>query len=203
MVKRTFYLAILLLTGLQLNSVCQAQATNLLINPDAGAQTAFWRAIGEATIERVTANNLCFVVRNDGSFFQDVKVSEEAAGQYAVFIGRGASERINPDGAITGLPYLYGYMMQKGGARGPHGKEILDYLQGQQMRSRSAIPNEWVQMWGIFKVPEGTNTIRFFLKQAERMGVPQNGSAAWFDDLGLYLFATKEEAEAFVAAPYS
>ena len=201
MVKRTFYLAILLLTGLQLNSVCQAQATNLLVNPDAGAQTAFWRAIDQATIERVTENNLCFVVRNEGSFFQDVKVPKEAAGQYAVFIGRGASERINPDGAITGLPYLHGYMMQKGGARGPHGKEILDHLQGQQMRSRSAIPNEWVQMWGIFKVPEGTNTIRFYLKQAERMGVPKNGSAAWFDDLGLYLFATKEEAEAFVA-PY-
>lgn len=62
--------------------------------------------------------------------------------------------------------------------------------------------NEWVQLSGIFKVPEGANTIRFFLRQAERKGVPHNGSAARFDDLGLYLFATKEEAESFVAAAY-
>ncbi len=62
--------------------------------------------------------------------------------------------------------------------------------------------NEWVQLSGIFKVPEGANTIRFLLRQAERKGVPHNGSAARFDDLGLYLFATKEEAESFVAAPY-
>ena len=28
----------------------------------------------------------------------------DAAGQYAVLMGRGSSERINADGAITGLP---------------------------------------------------------------------------------------------------
>ena len=196
MIGRTFYLAFLLLTGLQLNSVSQAQSTNLLRNPDASAQMEFWRAHGEATIERVTENNFGFVVRNGGYFIQDVELPKGAVGQYAVLIGRAASERINPDGAITGLPYLYGYMMEKGR---PDRKEILAYLQGQQMRSRSTLPGEWVQIWGIFKVPEGTNTIRFFLSQAERKGVPQNGSAAQFDDVGLYLFVTIEEAEAFVA----
>lgn len=199
MVSTTLHLALLILTGLQLNSVCQAQATNLLRNPDASAQSASWRANGEATVERDAGNNFCFVVRNGGSFIQDVELPNGAAGQYAVLIGRGSSERINADGAITGLPYLHGYMMEKGR---PDRKEILDYLQGQDMRSRSTIMNEWVQLSGIFKVPEGANTIRFFLRQAERKGVPHNGSAARFDDLGLYLFATKEEAESFVAAPY-
>ena len=52
--------------------------------------------------------------------------------------------------------------------------------------------------WGIFRVPLGTGTIRFFMNQAERKNVPQNGSAARFDDLGLYLFDTQEEAAAFV-----
>jgi hypothetical protein len=197
MVNRTLHLAILLLAGLQLSSVCQAQATNLLRNGNANAESAFWRAYGEATVERTTGNNLCFVVRNGGHFMQDVELPKGAVGQYAVFIGRGSSERINADGAITGLPYLYGYMMEKGR---PDRKEILAYLQGQQMRSRSVIRDEWVQMWGIFEVPEGTNTIRFFLNQAERKGVPQNGSAARFDDLGLFLFATKEEAEVFVTS---
>jgi hypothetical protein len=199
MVSRTFHLGLLLLTGLQLSSVCQAQATNLLRNPDASAQSASWRAYGEATVEPTTGNNLCFVVRNGGYFLQDVELPKEAAGQYAVLIGRGSSERINADGAITGLPYLYGYMMEKGR---PDRKEILAYLQGQEMRSRSVIKGEWVQLSGVFEVPEGTNTIRFFLNQAERKGVPHNGSAARFDDLGLYLFATKEEAENFVAVTY-
>lgn len=194
MISRTFYLALLLLTGLQLSSVCQAQSTNLLRNPDANGQAAFWRAYGEATIERAE-NNFCFVVRNGGHFHQDVELPKEAAGQYAVLIGRGSSERFNADGAITGLPHLYGYMMEKGR---PDRKEILDYLQGQEMRSR-AISAVWVKLWGIFKVPEGTNTIRFFLNQAEQKGVPQNGSAARFDELGLYLFATEEEAKDFVA----
>jgi hypothetical protein len=197
MVSRILRLAILLLTGLQLNSVCQAQATNLLRNPDANAQAAFWRAYGEATVEPTTVKNFCFVVRNGGYFIQDVELPEGSAGLYAVLIGRGSSERINADGAITGLPYLYGYMMEKGR---PDRKEILDYLQGQAMRSRSVIKGEWVQLWGIFEVPEGANTIRFFLNQAERKGVPHNGSAARFDDLGLYLFATKEEAEVFATS---
>ena len=58
--------------------------------------------------------------------------------------------------------------------------------------------NEWVPAWGIFQVPSGTGAIRFFLDQAERKDVPQNGSAARFDDLGLYLFDTEKEASAFV-----
>jgi hypothetical protein len=36
--------------------------------------------------------------------------------------------------------------------------------------------------------------MRLFLNQAERMGVPQNGSAARFDNLGLYLLPTMAEA---------
>jgi hypothetical protein len=54
-------------------------------------------------------------------------------------------------------------------------------------------------MWGIFQVPEGIGSIRFFLNQAERRGVSHNDSAARFDDLGLHLFATREEAETFVS----
>jgi hypothetical protein len=36
--------------------------------------------------------------------------------------------------------------------------------------------------------------------QAERMGVPHNGSAARFDDLGVYFFSSVDEAESFVNA---
>jgi hypothetical protein len=49
-----------------------------------------------------------------------------------------------------------------------------------------------------FKPQPGTTRMRLFLNQAERMGVPQNGSAARFDDLGLYLLPTMAEAMRFV-----
>ena len=173
-------------------SIHNAQYRNLLENPNADQELKRWRAFGEATVEVSTGNNSCFVVRNGGYFFQDVLLTDDAVGQYAVLIGRGASERINDNGAITGLPYLYGYMMEE------NGDSVLAYLQGQQMLANTRMRDEWVDMWGIFRVPEKTKRIRFFLNQALRNGVPQNGSAARFDNLGLYLFAVKEDAEAFV-----
>lgn len=173
-------------------SIHNAQPRNLLENPNADQGLKLWRAFGEATVEVSTGNNLCFVVRNGGYFFQDVLLTDDAVGQYAVLIGRGASERINDDGAITGLPYLYGYMMEE------NGDSVLAYLQGPQMLAKTRARDEWVDMWGIFRVPEKTKRIRFFLNQGLRKGVPHNGSAARFDNLGLYLFAVKEDAEAFV-----
>ena len=173
-------------------SIHNAQYRNLLENPNADQDLKQWRAFGEATVEVSTGNNSCFVVRNGGYVFQDVLLTDDAVGQYAVLIGRGASERINDNGAITGLPYLYGYMMEE------NGDSVLAYLQGQQMLANPRMRDEWVDMWGIFRVPEKTKRIRFFLNHALRNGVPHNGSAARFDNLGLYLFAVKEDAEAFV-----
>lgn len=175
--------------------VCNGQSRNLLQNPNADLGVEFWRAFGEAAVESGSGTNLCFVVRDGGYFFQDVLLPDDAVGQYLVLMGRGASERINDDGAITGLPYLYGYMMEAGP---PSGGKILAYLQGQRMLARTKIRDEWVDLWGIFQVPEKTKRVRFFLNQALRGGIPHNGSAARFDNLGLYLFARKEDAEAFV-----
>jgi hypothetical protein len=175
-------------------TLAHAQVENLLQNANADLGTQHWRAMGQATVEEINGNR-CFVVRNGGYFIQDVSLPGDAVGKYVVLIGRGSSERINSDGAITGLPYLYGYMMAPGTAGDGH---IFEYLQGQQMLHSATTVNEWGKMWGIFKVPEGAGRVRFFLDQALRGGVSHNGSAARFDNLGLYLFPTEEEAKAFV-----
>ncbi len=194
MAEQTLKLTILL--GFLLTAVIvNAQSRNLLQNPNANQDSQYWRATGQATVEMTTGNNLCFVVRNGGSFYQDVILPDDATGQYAVLIGRGSSERINPDGAITGLPSLYGYMMEQGE---PNGGRILGYLQGQKMLSSAKYKDEWVDMSGVFRVPEGTKRIRFFLSQAARQGAPHNGSAARFDNVGLYLFSMKEDAQTYV-----
>jgi hypothetical protein len=193
---RKFQLLGVLVALLSLVVVCDAQSRNLLQNPNADQDGSFWRTFGAAAVETTTSNDKCFVVRNGGYFLQDIKLPDDAVGQYAVLIGRGESERINPDGAITGLPYLYGFMSA---GPGPGGEAVLAYLQVDQMLAQPRSQYDWVNMWGIFKVPEQTKSIRFFLKQAARQDVPQNGSAARFDNLGLYLFATKADAESFVA----
>lgn len=172
-----------------------AQSQNLLQNPNADLGAQSWRAFGETAIETTTTNDAHFVVRNGGYFFQDVELPKDAGGQYLVLIGRGAGERVNSDGAITGSPYLYGYMMQPPSA---DRKEILEYLQGQRMLAQTTVRDEWLSMWGIFEVPEGTTKVRFFLNQALRAGVPHDGSAARFDNLGLYLFSTRKQAQEFV-----
>lgn len=168
-----------------------AQSDNLLQNPNADLNGQSWQARGEATVEEINGSR-SFVVRNGGSFSQDVALPQGAAGQYVVFIGRGSSERVNSNGSITDLPYLYGYMLEGEGSK----ERILDYLQG--MLGRTTFANEWVGMSGVFKVPEGASKIRFFLNQALGRGVERDGSAARFDDLGLYIFPTEKEAKAFV-----
>jgi hypothetical protein len=68
------------------------------------------------------------------------------------------------------------------------------------MRARTLNQDEWVTMFGIFRVPEKTSAIRFYMNQAERKNVPQNGSAARFDNVGLYLFEAEEDALKFAKA---
>src|SRR5215475_14007112 len=194
-VERLIRFTTLLLWFLLTTSLANAQSTNLLQNPSANDGANHWRAFGDATIEETLESNPYFMVRNKGYFLQDVTLPEGSAGKYVLLIGRVSSERINADRAITGLPYLYGYMMEDAK---PRGGWILSYLQGQQMICRWIKENEWATAWGIFQVLDGTGAIRFFLNQAEQKDIPQNGSAARFDDLGIYLLDTEEEASAFV-----
>ena len=65
------------------------------------------------------------------------------------------------------------------------------------MRAEIGAANEWVNMWGIFEVPDGTTTVRFFLMYAGTPNLPHNGTAARFASLGLFLFSRKEDAAAF------
>jgi hypothetical protein len=175
--------------------------TNILLNSNAESGSNNWRSYGKTGVEEFDGKKV-FVIRetDDGgisSFSQTVNLAKSDIGKYALLIGKGSSERLNDDGTISGLPDLYGYMLNE--VR-PSGGKIDAYLQGQNMLAKPSQPNEWVTMWGIFRVPETTVAIQFFLMQASRKGVPLNGSATRFDDLGLYLFDTQQEALSFAKA---
>ena len=181
----------ILAASLGAQSTPTSTPTNLLDNPDAILSHSRWLAFGDAKIESC-GGDPCFVVRNHGTFQQIVTLPADAAGKSLVLIGSGSSERVHTDAAITGLPYLYALV------EAADGVHILAYLQGQNLMARPAEPDTWVTMSGVFAVSEGATRVVFDLNQAEGRGVPQNGSAARFDRVGLYLFASASDARAFV-----
>jgi WD40 repeat protein len=165
---------------------------NLLKNPYANQDTSFWEIKGDVSIEPDVEDNSHFVIRYSGMFWQEVSIPG-AHGRWALLIAHSSSERINDEGDDdqTGLPYLYGYMLNSKDTN-----RIDAYLNGQQMLHSLREPDEWGVIWGVFQVPEGTGAIRFFMQQADGR-TAQNGSAARFDDPGIYLFDTQEEAKEF------
>src|SRR5262249_704143 len=144
MLKRITGCAQLLLWIIVITVFASAQTDNLLLNPSANDGTNNWEAFGKAVVEQSEDGDWRFVVRNMGYFFQNVQLPDDAAGKYALLIGRVSSERINPDGAITGLPSIYGYMLE---SANPGVGRILSYLQGQQMLCQAKTENEWVTAW--------------------------------------------------------
>gem|GEM_PF-785538 len=200
MLKQIYILLLLpvcLMTFFAGAALAQEEPANLLKHPNAQDGAGHWKAEGKTAIDESTGS---FVVRDGGLFHQEVTLPKDSAGQYVVVMASAASERINPDGATTGLPSLYGYMMT---FVAPGGGRIYSYLHGPQMQSSSRVANEWVKLWGVFRVPHAGAKMQLFLRQTLMEGVPFNGSAARFRDVGIYLFTTELQARAFVGARLS
>ena len=175
----------------------QTGPTNMLTNGDARQGSVGWKTVG--IVQGVAKTEIiggvpCFTVRSPGSFQQVVELPPSAAGRYAAIVGRGQAERVNVDGSITGLPYLYGVVIAADRIR------FLGYWQGQQMLARPAYPGEWAAMSGVFRVPQGAAAVSVWLLQAERKDDPQDGSAARFADVRMVLFPSEDAARAYVTA---
>jgi hypothetical protein len=172
-------------------AVPQSGTGNLLVNGDARRGAEGWKPQGVATVETYLGVP-CFAIRDRASFSQEVVLTDSAAGKYAALVGKGQSDRINLDGSITGLPYLYALVGSEDRIR------YLAYWQGQNMRARPTYATEWVPMSGVFKIPKGARYLHVQLGQAERKDLPQDGSVARFSDIRLHIFPTEEEARSFI-----
>ena len=162
---------------------------NLVENAGADGGVASWWHSGEAAVEPCDGDP-CFAVRNNGTFRQTILLPREIAGRYLVIIGSGLSERINADGGITGLPYLYALVTATDGVR------ITAHLEG--MRARPSRTNQWVTLSGVFRMPDDADVLSLQLNQASAGGVAHDGTAARFDNVGVFAFPTEHEARAFV-----
>jgi len=190
-------MSLLLITLLTFVTPQQLPPPNLVENGDARAGETYWSRSrghqplkGEGTEDaalEVCDAATCFVLRNGAAWNQDIRFREDPAGKYLLIVARGASERVPPDGSITGRPYLWARLIgvepaQKG------------VLQGMALEPKA--PNVWGTMQGIFPVPSGAHGIRLMIGQAEGRGTPQNGSAARVKDVEVRLFDTREAAVA-------
>ncbi len=201
MLKKILYISVLSLFCFLFSQVAvTAQPTNILNGPFADESMDYWTADGDAVIEEVNGDP-CFVLRDGGFFSQEIDLPEDVFGKFILIIGTVSSERINANGIITGLPYFYGYMMAEN-TENEDSADIYAYLQSTDAFDSINIENEWVVTWEIFPVQEDSGSIQLFLNQAEQRGVPHNGSAARFDDLGVYVFSSVEQARLFVDEYY-
>jgi len=133
----------------------------------------------------------------DAFIYQDVEVAESPAPMFAVLIAFSTIEQPNVEPNQLGHPYLYGYFMDSTNLRSA---KIISNLSGQEMGLLPKASGEWIRQYGIFKVAEGTKSIRIFM----RSGCPKTSSSATcsshFRRPGIFLFNTEEEAKAFVSA---
>jgi hypothetical protein len=201
MLKKILYIFVLLLCCFLFSQTAvTAQSTNILNGPFADEFMDYWTADGDAVIEEVNGDP-CFVLRDGGFFSQEIDLPEDVFGKFILVIGTVSSERINANGIITDLPYFYGYMMAEN-TENENSADIYAYLKSTDVFDSMKIENEWVVTWDIFPVQDNSRRIKLFLNQAAQRGVPHNGSAARFDDLGVYIFSSMEQARLFVDEYY-
>lgn len=171
------------------------QSNNLLKNSNGDQGLQSWRVFGNAAVSDCPGAGKCFSIFQDAFIFQDIDVSESAAGMFAVLVSY-ASIETNPVGPL-GHPYLHGYFMSSGDLRTA---TVLSNLSGQEMASVPRTSDEWVKQHAVFRVPEKTGGIRIFL----RSGCPKTASSAscvsHFRGPGIFLFSSEDEARTFVNA---
>jgi len=170
-------------------SITAYSQTNLLSSSNgADRKNGEWQAIGDAKIEEF-GNTKRFVVRNGGSFVQQIKFPEESTGKYLLLIGSGSSERVFSNNNTTDHAYLFGFIWDD--------QHITNYLQGQSLLWDSKQPNEWMCLSGIFQIPEKSVRFSVHAGQAAKKGTAQKGAPARFDNLGAFIFDDQASAELY------
>jgi hypothetical protein len=169
-----------------------SRVPNLLINPSAEEDTSGWELTPRgATIEGCGTRNRCFTVRDRGQFIQVATLPPDSAGKFLLLVGFAQADRVELESGITDRPYLYGIIWSVE-------NRALNYLQrgGPDLHTSSS-PAEWQRLYSIYEVPPGAGRVMFQLGLAARKDIPQNGSAGRFDDVGMFLFGSADDARAF------
>jgi hypothetical protein len=172
-----------------------AQSNNLLKNPNGDEGLQSWLVSGNGSISDCVGLGKCFSIWQDGFIYQDVDVSETAAGTFAVFIGFASIEEPTQEARLLGHPYLYGYFMTAGELRKA---TVLSRPNGQEMANHPSTNGEWVKQYGVFKVPDKTGRIRIFLRSGCSKTASSVSCVSHFREPGVFIFSNEDEARAFI-----
>jgi hypothetical protein len=174
-----------------------AQSNNLLKNANLDDGTQFWRFFGNTTVTDCLGTQKCFSLTQEAFVYQDVEVTENIAGTYAVLIAFTSIEEPNVEARRLGHPYLFGDFLNSSEQRDAG---INSKLKGRIVATRPKASGEWVRQYGVLRVAEGTRYVRIKLSS----GCPYTTSSAtctsFFRRPGIFLFGSEEEANAFVSA---
>lgn len=170
-----------------------AQSNNLLRNSSGDEGLQFWRVFGTASAADCPAGK-CFAINQDAFIYQDVDVSDSAAGMFALLIGVASIEQANPK--TLGRPHLHGYFLTGGELRSA---TLLANLSGQEMEKPVGANGELVKQSGVFRVPAKTGRIRIFLGSGCGKTESSSNCVSHFRNAGIFLFATEDEAKAFAS----
>ncbi len=112
-------------------------------------------------------------------------------GRYLVSVCRGTVEQVAGTGTRV-APVLSVLLL----ATDQAGARVVAQTGG---TCRGNASNGWVDLADIVEIPSTTTAIEFDILQDRQTGAELTGQSARLRDLGLYLFDSKEEADAFVS----
>lgn len=111
-------------------------------------------------------------------------------GKYILFASKTRTTKVIENN-ITGLPSLWGSALDKKG-------ESLSYFQGDTMLFSAPRGVYDYVAYGVYKIPNDTNAVKFKFDQGLRSGFEFNGTPAWFRDSGIYVVDSPETAAKIV-----
>jgi hypothetical protein len=166
---------------------------NLLINPDASQDTKGWQLYMGASLASCEERNRCFVVKERAGFVQKFPLPDNSAGQFVLMIGFAKAERVDPNAGITDRPVLHVTFENADASRILYTKRMV----GNAVHTAES-PSEWQRIWSAYQIPDGATAGSLRLGLGSRQGIPHDGSAGRFDDLGVFIFRSEADARAFV-----
>jgi WD40 repeat protein len=164
---------------------------NLLLNPKANQKQFFWETRGSAFVTLWRRGNPGFGLQVGGGQWQDVALNG-ADGKTVLLLGEVAAETPLPN-SRHGRPYLYATLHaddEEPIARLTHPKTLI---------GTSNQPYIWSTAWAAFPIPKGKGVKRLRFHMAQAVDGDARLPAAYFDNLGVYLFDTPADANAFMA----
>ena len=162
---------------------------NFVQNPSADLGTQDWTFYTADAFVQGDSGNPAFTSRNGAHMWQTIDITP-IHGNYVVLVGISATQTIQ----VNGMGTISCHFNDQEDASHQFGK-----LDSALLTSTSATPNEWVVLADYTLIPRETGSITVFLNVTSIPGENHDGALTWFDDIGLHIVDTLQEAQDIIS----